>query len=139
MTQRRSPPPPNYFRRVEKQPEDDDHPIDVAVKRRVHHETAHKQLVRLQKEVEIQLRDRKPFIDLETLRNNLEIDKQEAYFNVGYEHGLAEGIARANPFTCSEKGKQLARDVRALAVQAQLDPGEVLSALLECLGAVVRR
>jgi hypothetical protein len=122
---------------MEKDSEDEDHPIDAAVKRRVPQEAAQKQLVRLQKEVEIQLRDRKPFIDLETLRNNLGMDREEAYFNVGYERGLAEGAARASPFTRSAKGKQLAREVRDLAVQAQLPPGEVVAVLFECLCAAL--
>lgn len=136
MTQRRSH-PPNYFRQMEKDSEDDEHPIDVAFKRRFPQEATQRELVRLQKQVERQLGDRKPFIALETLRNNNEIDKQEAYFNIGYECGLAEGVARANPFTRGAKGRQLATEVRALAVQAQLSPGEVVAVLFECLCAAL--
>ena len=129
--------PPNYFRLVDEHPKGDDHPIDVAVRRRVPQEAAQQELLRLQRAVEAQLADRTPFTALETLRNNMRIDREEAYFNFGYEYGLADGVARASLAARSKRAKRLAREVRTLVVQAQLPPGEAVAALLECLAGAL--
>ena len=136
---RRSARPPNYFRRVVAHPgDDDDHPIDVAVRRRLPQKAAQQRLRGLQRTVETQLEGNLgTFLELETLRNNISIEREEAYFSVGYEYGLADGLARARPSARSKKAKRLARELHALMVQAQLPPGEVVLALCECLGAAL--
>ena len=43
--------------------------------------------------------DKQPVIEIvletEALRNAISADREEAFFNVGYEHGLADSLARA--------------------------------------------
>ena len=130
--------PPNYYRQVEKCPRGDDHPIDVAVRRRVPQQAAQERLRDLQRTVEAQLGSNlKEFIDLEALRNDIGIEREEAYFSVGYEYGFAERAARASPAARSRRAKQLASEVRVLVVQAQLSPEEVMAALLDCLVAAL--
>jgi hypothetical protein len=85
----------NHFRWMDR-PGGDDHPIDLIVRERAHQEEAQQRLLSLQREVEAQLGDnRGAFLKLETLRNDIRIDREEAYFNVGFEHGLVEGTTRA--------------------------------------------
>ena len=130
---RRQPRYPNYYQDMERYAEKDDNPALVAVRQRVPQEAAQKRLVRLQTEVGDQLSNRQPFLDLETLRNNMSMDREQAFFNVGVEFGMATGAASASQAKRSKGAKQLAMDVRALVMEAQLPPEEVMSALLECL------
>ena len=134
---RRQPHYPNYYDDLERHAGEDDNSALIAVKQRVPQEAAQKRLVHLQGKGQVQLSDRKPFLDLETLRNEMSIEREIAFFNVGHELGVAVGAARASPAKRSKKAKKLAERVRALVVEAQLPPGEVMSALLECLEGVL--
>lgn len=112
------------------------HPIDNAVARRVRHVAQRKQLLRLQDRVLARLGDdRKPFLDLEELRGCVSAEREEAYFHLGYEHGLADERARGRRGT--EKALALATELRERIVQAHLPPQQSALGLLECLWAIV--
>lgn len=75
---------------------DENHPIDLEVARRVRDRLALKKLARLEREVMGRIQgDKQPVIEIEALRNAISADREEAFFNVGYEHGLADSLARA--------------------------------------------
>jgi hypothetical protein len=135
--QRRSPHLPNYFKQMDR-PEKDDHPIYLAVTHRLPQEAAQeRRIARLRARVRAQLgKDVRALTGLETLKSDLGAEREEAYFNVGYEHGLAEGAARARR-AAGSGAKKIARDVRERIVQAQVPPRQAMLALLECLYAVV--
>jgi len=117
-------------------PTEEGHPIDSAVARRVRHVAQRKQLLRLQDRVLARLGDdRKPFLDLEELRGCVSAEREEAYFNLGYEHGLADERARDRRGT--EKALAAATEIRERIVQAQLAPQQAALSLLECLWAVL--
>jgi hypothetical protein len=74
---------------------------------------------------------------LEDLRADLSDRRAEAYFNVGYEHGLVEGAVRASGVALSEPAQQLASNLRALIEQAQLPRGHAALVVLQVLGGVL--
>jgi hypothetical protein len=117
-------------------PTEEGHPIDNAVARRVRHVAQRKQLLHLQDRVLARLgEERKPFLEFEELRGCVSAEREEAYFNLGYEHGLADERARDRRGT--EKTLALATEIRERVVQAQLPPQQAALGLLECLWAVV--
>jgi hypothetical protein len=79
---------------------DENHPVDLEVARRVRDRLARKKLARLEREVMGRIQgDKQPVIqivlEIEALRNAISTDREEAFFNIGYEHGLADSLARA--------------------------------------------
>ena len=127
----------NYYREMERPPEDGN-PIDAAVKRLVPQKGVQKRIVRLQEQVQAKLgKDTQPFLDLETLRNDVGDEREEVYFNLGYEHGHTAASTRARKgLALSKETEELARDILERTVQAQLPPIETMLALLDTLWAV---
>ena len=89
--------PPNYYRQMLHVRGDEDHPVDLVVARRLRDRRARRKLARLEREIGRKLEDRAPVLELEALRTTISADRDEAFFNVnvGYEHGLADALARA--------------------------------------------
>jgi len=85
--------PTNYYRQMLHVRGDEDHPIDLAVERRLDR-LAPEKLARLEREVMGSI-ERTLVLELEALRSDIRNDRDEAFFNVGYEHGLSDGLARA--------------------------------------------
>ncbi|MFP2958477.1 hypothetical protein [Corallococcus exercitus] len=134
-------PRPSYYCQM-KRPGEDGHPVDIAVQQRLPQDAEHKRLLELQEQVRAQLgKNTKAFLELETLRTDISLDREEAYFNLGYEHGLAEAQARARRETLvySEAAEALAMDVREKLVQAQLPFEDALMVFLECLWVAALR
>jgi hypothetical protein len=127
----------SYFHRMERQG-DDAHPIDLAVRRRVPQTAAQKRLVQLQARVrELLGNDADTFGELEMLLIDIRMEREQAYFDLGYEHGLAAGAVRQRRAARDSEARQLARDVRERVVQAQLPLGRAALGLLECLREVL--
>jgi hypothetical protein len=135
--QRGSPRRPSYFHQMER-PGEDAHVIDIAVRQRLPQRAAQERLKRLQARVREQLgKDLENLVALENQYGDIRTEREAAYFDVGYEHGLAEGLSRARSAAGSKLARDLVRDVRERAVQAQLAPGRAALALLECAGAML--
>lgn len=107
--------------------------VDAEVARRVQHTAQRRQVVRLQERVMSQLGDdSKPFLDLEDIQNSVAAELHDAYFDVGYEYGLANGArsrSRAEDTTIvsgEERARPLLGHPRAAAL-----------ALIQCLWMVV--
>src|SRR6266542_4157194 len=70
--------------------EGEEHPIDLAVEARVRHEALRRRIQRLQAYVlEALGDDMKAMLDLEALRNDERLERETAYFDLGYQHGFA--------------------------------------------------
>jgi len=80
--------PTNYYRQMLHVRGDENHPVDLVVARRVRDRLASEKLARLAREVMGRIEgDKQPVLELEALRNAISTDREEAFFNVGYEHG----------------------------------------------------
>lgn len=131
----------NHFQRMEHDAEEG-HPIDLVVEKRVQHRAARKRLIDLQNKILERLGDnKKPFFALEELRMHVSAEREEAYFDVGYEHGLADALAteRRGRARLSAKAGQLATEFRERIVQSQVPTRDALLALLECVWAVAAK
>jgi hypothetical protein len=80
------------------------------------------------------------YLALEKLMSEQSTDREKAYFDVGYEYGLAEGITRARrgSTVVSEAAEAFGRELRQAIVACELPPLHVLRVLLECAWLVVR-
>jgi hypothetical protein len=129
---------PNYFEQVERQPSEE-HPVDVAVARRVDQKAARKRIQRLQQQVLDRLGDDKqPMLELESLLDEVRSKREATYFNLGYEHGLSEALARGRRGSTrlSQEAAAFAKETRERLTQAQLPPRQAMLGLLECLWGV---
>lgn len=127
--------PPSPFRMVEHTSEEE-HPVDVAVTRRLQNEAQRHEIWRATKELMEALGERRElWLRLEVLLNDYKAEREEAYFNIGYEHGLAAGRAEILRGSAGEAlvpdGLAFADRIRDLAVQANLPVGSTVAALLE--------
>ncbi len=106
------------------------------MERRLEHQAVRKHLIRLQNQILDRLGDDKqPFFDLEDLRNCMGSEREQAYFDLGYEHGIADELARSR--RGAKKPLALAEEVRERLVQADLPPRQAALGLIECLWVVV--
>ncbi len=130
--------PANYYRQMLHVRGDEDHPIDLVVERRLDR-LAPKKLARREREVMGSL-DKTLVLELESLRSDIRNDREEAFFNVGYEHGLADGLARAGrgSIRLSKEVQQFVAETRERMVQLEA-PDQATLGLIECLWALARR
>ena len=130
--------PNNYYRQMLHVRGDEDHPIDLVVERRLDR-LAPKKLARREREVMGSI-DKTLVLELEALRSDISNDREEAFFNVGYEHGLADGLARARrgSIRLSKEVQQFVTETRERMVQLEA-PEQATLGLLECLWALAQR
>ena len=132
---------PNHYRQMLHLRGDENHPVDRVVARRVRDRLALKQLARLEREVRGRIEgDKQPGLELEALRNAISTDREEAFFNVGYEHGLADSLARARrgSIRLPNEVQQFVTETRERMVQLEA-PCQAALGLLECLWALAQR
>jgi hypothetical protein len=129
---------PNYYRQMLHVRGDDEHPIDLVVERHLRDGRAREKLARLEREVMGRIKDTPPVLELEALRAEISADRDEAFFNVGYEHGLADALARARrgSIPLSNEVQQFATETRERMVQLEA-PWQAALGLLECLWAAL--
>ena len=129
---------PNYYREMLHLRGDENHPIDLVVERRLDR-LASQKLARLEREVMGSI-DKTLVLELEALRNAISADREEAFFNVGYEHGLADSLARARrgSIRLSKEVQQFVTETRERMVQLEA-PCQAALGLLECLWALAQR
>lgn len=120
---------------------EEEHPIDVAVERRLDHGDLRRQIRAATDHLMEALGDEAHlWLRLEELLAEYRHDREEAYFDIGYEHsraagraeGLAEGRVRAAPGY-----RSLAQRVREAAVNSDLPPDQATAALIEAAWALV--
>ena len=120
---------------------DDEHPVDLALER----------LAPL-RELRARIRDaarrlakalgerREPWLEVEALLNDYRVAREEACFDLGFEHGLAAGRAQALRRTASPQDREalaLADRIRDEALLAGLPAAAVVTALLKAAWALV--
>ena len=122
----------------------DEHPVDLAVERRLPLENLRGRI----KEATEHLIDAldgqsEPWLRLEELLNEYRARREEAFFDSGHEQGVAAGRAEAlrafaaPPSTdTAAEAKNLADTIRGLALQAHLSLPLTMAAILETAWAL---
>jgi hypothetical protein len=120
------------------------HPVDTAVEARLYHRAVRRRVVQLQERIKVALgADVQPFLQLDALLNDERAEREEAYFNVGYEYGanavrhrvLSEMARRAWP----KRLDVVAAHLRDEVMQAGLSSSETLLVLVESLWVLAVR
>ncbi len=129
----------NFYR--DANPSDSEaHPIDDEIERRLRHATLRKRIINAQDRVVAALGEqRHVYLRLEELIGDRQIDREEAMFNLGFEHGIVQGRADALTATLRRqgaRGRALAARLAQLATNAGLGQGRELAALLEVAWAM---
>lgn len=119
----------------------EEHPVDVLVDRRLDHAALRRRIrAATDRLMEALGEEQDLWLRLEELLGEQRLDREAAYFDIGYEHGRAAGRAEAladgRP-RASTAYRELARRVREAAVNASLPPGQTASALLEVAWALI--
>jgi hypothetical protein len=116
------------------------HPVDEEVERRLRHRTLRRRIIAAQDRVMAALGERRHlYLRLEELVGQRHGEREEAMFNVGFEHGLALGRADALAAMLRNqggRGRALAARLAQLATSAGLEPPRALAALLEVAWAM---
>ncbi|HEU4538799.1 MAG TPA: hypothetical protein VFS00_31985, partial [Polyangiaceae bacterium] len=80
------------------------------------------------------------FLGYESLEFEVAEVRERAAFDLGWEHGSADGRAeafRSHAPGLSERARQVADQARALVVNGQLTPAEAAALLAETIWAIV--
>jgi hypothetical protein len=116
------------------------HPVDLLVEREVGDEETRRRALALQNSVLAELgpETRRAFLELEELRNEIAADREERYFDVGYERGLAEARSRMHrPARPLPPGAaHVLEDIRERVLDTR-PTRDALLALVECLHELV--
>jgi hypothetical protein len=121
-----------------RRPAEEFHPVDKAIEARLSHGAVRRRLRQLQTHVLRALgSDSKSFLQLEALSNDERREREEAFFNIGYEYGatsvrhrvLKQMVGRAWP----HRVEHVATRLRDEVLQAGLSSGETLLILAESL------
>jgi len=139
--QKRSPTPYEAVEHVASE----EHPVDAAVEQRLPQRKLLRDIRVMSERMMVALGDtRRLWLRLEEVLGDYHLQREEAYFNIGYEYGLTAGRVEAlqvlmparkrGPST--ERGRAFANRVRDLALQADLSPSLVIAAVLEAAWAL---
>jgi hypothetical protein len=114
---------------------DDAHPVDVEVDRRIPRTPPRRQIIEAQQLVLDALGEQRHlYLRLEELVGRRHSDREEAMFDVGFEHGQVQGRADALAASLQQRGargRALATQTARLVMSAGVEPTLVLAALLE--------
>jgi hypothetical protein len=120
---------------------DDEHPVDALVDRRLDHAALRRRIrAATDRLVEALGEEHDLWLRLEELLGEQRLDREAAYFDIGYEHGRAAGRAEAladGKLRTSSAYHELAQRVREAAVNAGLPHEQATSALIEAAWALV--
>jgi hypothetical protein len=120
------------------------HPVDTAVEARLFHRAVRRRIQHLQDRVISALgSDTKAFLQLDALLHDERREREEAYFDVGYEYGanavrhrVLREMARG---VWSERLERVAAYVHDEVTQVGLTPSETLLVLVESLWVLAVR
>jgi hypothetical protein len=127
-----------------RRPDLERHPVDTAVEARLFHRAVRRRVIQLQERIKSALgNDVQPLLQLDALLNDERAEREEAYFNVGYEYGanavrhrvLREMARRAWP----ARLEHVAAHLRDEVIQAGLSSSETLLVLVESLWVLAIR
>jgi len=112
----------------------DEHPVDAAIKEVPAVVRIRRKLRRARIVVEKQISDRRAWIAQQDLELAYRSVREDLYFDVGYTFGLVAGRSEAR---LSKSTRDLAREIRTVALMAKLPPADVVSALHETTRAIL--
>jgi hypothetical protein len=129
------------FRTIDQRHTRPETPLDDAIEQRVDHRAIGRRIRRLERAVTRALGEQRGLLwQLDELRTARERGLNEAFFEVGYGHGLADGrtyaLRRALP-QASDGARRVADEARALVVSAGLSPRNAAAVLLETAWALL--
>ncbi|MBI5527837.1 MAG: hypothetical protein HY897_16020 [Deltaproteobacteria bacterium] len=136
--------PPTPYESVE-HAETEEHPVDTAVERRFPQKKSLRKMRRLSDQMMAALGDQRYlWLRLEEVQGEYHLQREEIFFNIGYEHGLAAGRADALQAlmpackcgSSTNRGRAFAARVRDLTMQVDLSPSLVMAVLLEVAWAL---
>jgi len=120
---------------------DDEHPVDALVARRLDHAALRRRIrAATDRLMEALDEEHDLWLRLEELLGEQRLDREAAYFDIGYEHGRAAGRAEAladGKLRASSAYRALAQRVREAAVNPGLPHEQAASALIEAAWALV--
>lgn len=121
-----------------RRPDAEFHPVDKAIEARLHHGAVRRRVRQLQAQVVKALgSESKAFLELEALSNDEKREREEAYFNLGYEYGATNIRRRVMRQMARRSWPERLEDVAARlhdeVLQAGLSPSETLLVLAESL------
>lgn len=120
----------------------DGHPVDDEVERRVGNDDLKQRIVAAQDQLLAALGDqRRLYLALEEVLGERTEAREEAMFNLGFEHGYLEGRADAlaTLWRRTTRGRTLAKRITQLTMDAQLRPPHLVAALLEVAWSLLTR
>ena len=119
----------------------EEHPIDATVERRIPQRKLRRRMREAGERLMQALGERRGlWMRLEELLGLYHSRREETYFNLGYDHGVAAGRVeglRALDNQTSPDAQSLADQLRELAIQADVSRTEKVAALLEAAWALV--
>ncbi|MBI5526556.1 MAG: hypothetical protein HY897_09485 [Deltaproteobacteria bacterium] len=142
LKQNRSPAPYEAVEHVASE----EHPVDAAVERRLPQKELLKQMRSLSDQMMAALGDeRHLWLRLEEVLGDYHINREEFFFNIGYEHGVVAGradalralVPRPKSGSMTDDNRIFADRVRDLAVQAELPLPLAIASLLETAWVLV--
>jgi len=118
----------------------EEHPIDATVERRIPQRKLRRRMRDAGERLMQALGERRNlWMRLEELLGLYHSRREEAYFNLGYDHGVAAGrveALRALDAQTSPEAQSLADQLREIAIQADVSRTEKVAALLEAAWAL---
>lgn len=112
----------------------DEHPIDVAIEEVPTVVRIRRKLQKARTLVEKQISDRHAWIAQQDLELAYRSVREDLYFDVGYTFGLVAGRSEAR---LSKPTRDLAREIRTVALMAKLPLADIVMALQETTRAIL--
>jgi hypothetical protein len=124
---------------VDHQPDQEEHPVDVLVRRDPRVRALNERVRQAMRQFEkvVGPRQRKKWLGLEELLAERAASREELYFDQGHAHGFAAG--RAERMTSTPEARALAAQLRDHAIQSGCAREGAVAALLEAAWALVTK
>ena len=115
---------------------DDRHPVDIAVDKYLGDSVTRARIVQLQERVVSALGSESgSYLELESLVNERQREREKCFFDLGFEHGAAEKQAevRLAALKLSRASETFGREIRRHIIDMSIPSTEALLVLLECV------
>jgi hypothetical protein len=112
----------------------DERPLDAAVEKAPGVVRLRRKLHRARELVARQISNRRIWVAQQDLESAYRSLREDLYFDVGYTFGVVAGRSEAR---MSRAARRLARELRTVALMAQLRPADVVAALQETTRAIL--
>jgi hypothetical protein len=113
------------------------HPVDIAVEARLRHSALRRRIIELRALVVSAVLDPRAYLELEELSTDERRDREEAFFNLGYEYGASDVrhrvVKQMTGAICPGRLEHVASRLRDEIFQAGLSAEETLLLLVEAL------